>query len=188
MVVDDESVVRMDIREMLEEAGYEVVAEASNGEAAVEQALSSHPDLILMDIKMPKLDGLKASRIISKKLPVPIVVLTAYSQSQYVDEAKDAGIVGYLVKPVSESDLIPGVEIALAAAQRVQHLNEKIGSLQKEMEVRKLVERAKGLVMQDCQLSEDQAYKKMREYCMNQRTSMESLAKRILSSGTATLQ
>lgn len=183
MIVDDESILRMDIREMLEEGGYEVVAEAGNGEAAVELAHIHHPDLIIMDVKMPRLNGMKASRIIHSKLRIPIVLLTAYSDGQLVEDAKTAGVVAYLVKPVSESDLIPAVEIALAQGARLLQLSSSIRRLEKQLEIRKLVERAKGILMEQYGLSEQRAYEMLRSESMNRRIPLERMAQEVIEEG-----
>ncbi len=180
MVVDDESIVRMDIREILLEQGYEVVAEASDGEAAIAQALAHRPDLIVMDVKMPKMNGLKAGRIIYQKTSIPLLALTAYSHGQLVDEAKTSGIMAYLVKPVTESDLIPSLEIALAQADRLKRMNAQIEDLKQSLANRKLVERAKGLLMEQHQLNEKAAYEKMRSFCMDRRVTLEELARTII--------
>ncbi len=182
MVVDDESVVRMDIKEMLLDEGYDVVAEAANGEVAIEQALKHLPDLILMDVKMPKMSGLKASSIIYQKTRIPILILTAYSESQLIDEAKAAGIIGYLVKPVAESDLVPGIEMALSQAKRLRKLSSEIIRLEKNLETRKLVERAKGIVMEHHQISEELAYSQMRQFCMNNQVTLEQVSRQIITS------
>ncbi len=180
MVVDDESIVRMDIREILLEQGYEVVAEASDGEAAIAQALAHRPDLIVMDVKMPKMNGLKAGRIIYQKASIPLLALTAYSHGELVDEAKTSGIMAYLVKPVTESDLIPSLEIALAQADRLKRMNAQIEDLKQSLANRKLVERAKGLLMEQHQLNERVAYEKMRSFCMDRRVTLEELARTII--------
>jgi AmiR/NasT family two-component response regulator len=181
LVADDESVVRMDIKEMLLAEGYQVIAEAANGEIAIEQALRHRPDLILMDVKMPKRDGLEASRVIYQRARIPILLLTAYSQSQLVDEAKAAGVMGYLVKPVTESDLVPGIEMVLAQARRFQQLNAEIDRLEKKLEARKVIERAKGIIMQLEGISEAEAYRKLQTYCMSRRLKLEDVARRVLS-------
>src|SRR5919205_911179 len=126
MIVEDESIVRLDLSMMLSDNGYEIVGEAGDGEKAVELAYSLKPDLIIMDIKMPKLNGLKASEIISNKFNIPILLLTAYSQKEYIEKAKKANILGYLVKPISEANLIPAVEIALMQAENANFYKEKV--------------------------------------------------------------
>gem|GEM_PF-373848 len=184
MVVDDESIVRMDIKEMLIEEGYSVVAEASDGEAAVEQALRHRPDLIVMDVKMPRMNGLKAGRIIYQKTGIPLLALTAYSHGQLVQEAKTSGIIAYLVKPVTESDLLPSLEIALAQAEQLKRMNAEIADLKQTIVNRKLVERAKGILMEQYQLNERTAYGKMRSFSMARRVTMEELAHTIIQQGS----
>lgn len=180
MVVEDESIVRLDVAMMLEDAGYEVVAQAGDGEKAVEQAFSLEPDLIIMDIKMPKMNGLKASEIISKKMNTPILLLTAYSQREYVDKAKQANIMGYLVKPINEASLIPAVEIALRQAENAKAYREQVETMNKQLLERKIVEKAKGILMQKFELPEDDAFKKMRKISMNKQITMEKVAKQII--------
>ena len=184
MLVDDESVVRIDMREMLLLEGYDVVAEASNGETAIEQALLHRPDLIIMDVKMPKMDGLTASRIIYQKTHIPILVLTAYNQSQLIDDAKAAGIISYLVKPVTESDLVPAIEMALAQAERLKRLADEMDKLESQLKERKFVERAKGMLMDREGLSESQAYQRIRRQAMNQQTTVAAIAAIIVRQST----
>jgi two-component system, response regulator PdtaR len=173
LLVEDESILRMDLREMIEEAGYQVAGEAGDGEKAIELAHKLHPDLIMMDIKMPKMNGIKAAKVITKSLGIPILFLTAYSQKDLVDEVKQSFVTGYLVKPIRETDLIPAIEIALLQAKRVE-------SLEKKLEERKLVERAKGMVMEQYQWSESKAYQWLRGESMQQHLSISALAKRIV--------
>jgi len=180
MVVEDESIVRLDVSLMLEDAGYSVVAQAGDGESAVEQAFAHQPDLIIMDIKMPKLNGLKASQIISNKMNTPILLLTAYSQQEFINKAKESNIYGYLVKPITEASLIPAVEIALKQAERSNEFREKINSMELKIKSRKIIERAKGLLMDKKNLSEDIAFQKMRKISMDKQVPLENIAKRII--------
>ncbi|MEH7885385.1 response regulator [Bacillus sp. JJ1609] len=180
MVVEDESIVRLDVSLMLEDAGYSVVAQAGDGESAVEQAFAHKPDLIIMDIKMPKLNGLKASQIISNKMNIPILLLTAYSQKEFINKAKESNIYGYLVKPITEASLIPAVEIALQQAERSNEFREKINSMELKIKSRKIIERAKGLLMAKQNLSEDIAFQKMRKISMDKQVPLENIAKRII--------
>lgn len=180
MLVEDESIVRLDLAMMLSEAGFDVVAQAGDGEKAIELLHTITPDLIIMDIKMPKLNGLKASEIISKKWNIPILLLTAYSQKEYVEKAKAAHIVGYLVKPVSEMNLIPAVEIALKQAERTAGYQIQIDELGQRLEQRKIVEKAKGLLMVQYSITEESAYKRMRKLSMNKQLTMEKVAEKIL--------
>jgi response regulator NasT len=172
MIVEDESIVRLDLSMMLSDNDYEIVGEAGDGEKAIELAFALKPDLIIMDIKMPKLNGLKASEIISNRYNIPILLLTAYSQKEFIDKAKKANIVGYLVKPISESNLIPAVEIALQQAENAKMYNE--------LKKRKIVEKAKGILMNKYNLTEDSAFKKMRTISMKKQVTLEKLAKHII--------
>lgn len=180
MVVEDDSIVRLDIVEMLKDAGFNVIAVAGNGEKAIELAYSLTPDLIIMDIKMPKLNGLKASKIIGSKLNTPILLLTAYSQQEFVEKAKQPNIVGYLVKPISEARLIPAVEIAMKQADYQNDLREKAEDMSKELQNRKIIERAKGLLMEHLQASEDAAYKTLRKMSMDQQVAIDQIAKKVI--------
>ncbi|WP_282172540.1 ANTAR domain-containing response regulator [Cytobacillus firmus] len=180
MVVEDESIFRMDLSLMLKDAGYEVVAEAGDGERAVELAFSLKPDLILMDIKMPNLNGLKASEIISNKINTPILLLTAYSQREYIDKAKKANILGYLVKPINEASLIPAVEIALRQAENAKAIREQVETMNQKLNDRKIVEKAKGILMQKFNMPEEDAFRKMRKISMNKQVTLENVAKRII--------
>ncbi|MED1784642.1 response regulator [Brevibacillus fortis] len=181
MVVDDEPIIRMDLREMLENEGYLVVAEAKNGEEAVEQAHRHKPDLIIMDVKMPVLNGIKASSIIRSFSDSSILLLTAYSQKELVQDARKAGVTAYLVKPVSEDDLIPAVEIALSQKEKVVSLKKDINDLKQKIEDRKAVEKAKGKLMSALSMEEDAAYKWMQQVSMQRRMPLVKLAEEILS-------
>lgn len=180
LLIEDESIFRMDMRDMLEDEGYEIIGEAGDGEKGIELAFKHKPDLIIMDIKMPKLDGLRASQIICRSLPTPILLLTAYSQREYVEKAKQSNIVGYLVKPITEASFVPAVEIALAQAKRLRQKDIQAEELRNVIQSRKEIERAKGILMQEKQLSEDEAYKWMRRRSMELNVSMEQLAQHIL--------
>ncbi|GED52127.1 response regulator [Brevibacillus borstelensis] len=181
MVVDDEPIIRMDLREMLEAEGYLVVAEAKNGEEAVAQAHRHKPDLIIMDVKMPVMNGIKASNIIRSFSDCSILLLTAYSQRVLVQDARKAGVTAYLVKPVSEDDLIPAVEIALSQKEKVVSLKKDIKDIQQKMEDRKKIEKAKGLIMTQHALEEDVAYKWMQKVSMQRRMPLVKLAEEILA-------
>ncbi|WP_210366978.1 response regulator [Bacillus sp. REN3] len=180
MVVEDESIVRLDVSLMLEDAGYNVVAQAGDGEKAVEKAFELEPDLIIMDIKMPKLNGLKASEIISNRTNTPILLLTAYSQKEFVAKAKEANILGYLVKPVTEASLIPAVEIAMKQAENANAFREKIIKLDKKLQGRKMIEKAKGILMTRLNVSEDKAFQKMRKISMDKQLPLERIARKII--------
>lgn len=180
LIAEDESIIRMDIKLMLQDQGYEVVGEAGDGDKAIELAFLHKPDLILMDIKMPKINGLQASNIIASQLDLPILIITAYSQKEFVEKAQQDNIVGYLVKPISEANLLPAVEIALHQSEKAKRLKREIQDAKQEVEKRKLIERAKGLIMQTEEMTESEAFKKIRETSMSRQMTMESVAKEII--------
>ncbi|MEB3101612.1 ANTAR domain-containing response regulator [Ferviditalea candida] len=186
LVVDDDPIIRMDIKEMLEEEGYHVVGEAKDGEIAVEMAFKHEPDLIIMDVKMPKMNGIKASEIIRKKLDCAVLLLTAYSQRDLIQDARKAGVAAYLVKPVTERNLFPSVEMAVGQKQRMDALKGNISELQHNLEARKAIEIAKGRLMQIRSMSEDEAYRWMRKQSMTERIPIEKLARRLLDEEFAT--
>lgn len=180
MVVDDESILRMDLREMLEEAGYEIAAEANNGDLAIELAAAHQPDLIIMDVKMPGMNGIKASRIIQQSFHIPVLLLTAYSKTELVEKARHAGVVGYLVKPITERDLIPAVEMALAQAERLKELKQELSQLEQKVESQKAINKAKGILMELYGWNEEEAYSRLRSHCMDRQIKMEEAAAFIL--------
>lgn len=181
MVVDDEPVIRMDLREMLENEGYLVVAEAKNGEEAVSLAHRHKPDLIIMDVKMPVLNGVKASQIIRSFSDSSILLLTAYSQRELIQDARKAGVTAYLVKPISEEDLFPAVEIALSQKEKEVALKRDIVELKQKIEDRKAVEKAKGKLMGQLSLEEGAAYRWMQQVSMQRRVPLAKLAQEILA-------
>lgn len=162
LIAEDETIIRLDLRELLERAGFEVCAEAKDGEEAVELARSAEPDLALLDVKMPKLDGIDAARRILEERPVPIVMVTAYGERELVSRAVEAGIFGYLVKPFRESDLLPAIETARARYEELQALREEAESLSEALAARKAIERAKGLLMEREGLTEQEAFARLR--------------------------
>ncbi|QMV43580.1 ANTAR domain-containing response regulator [Cohnella cholangitidis] len=181
VLVDDDPIIRMDIREMLEDQGYSVVGEAKNGEEAIELTIRLKPDLVIMDVKMPVMNGVKAARIIRKlDDAAAVLLLTAYSQKDYVRDACKAGVTAYLVKPVAEENLIPAVEIALSQKERLDSLRDELNQMKQSVEHRKAVEKAKGIVMQAYALNEEEAYRKMRGASMESRISLNKLAEHIL--------
>ncbi|MDM5292847.1 response regulator [Peribacillus simplex] len=181
LVVEDESIVLLDITIMLKDAGFDVVGHARDGEKAIELAHALQPDLVLMDIKMPKMNGLKASEVISNTFQIPVLLLTAFSQREYIDEAKRANIVGYLVKPITEADLIPAVEIALLQAANAKKYQERNAQLDETLANRKVIEKAKGIIMKRKNVSEETAYKKLRKLSMDKQLSMETVARLIVT-------
>ncbi|AXN38435.1 response regulator [Peribacillus butanolivorans] len=180
LVVEDESIVLLDITYMLKDAGFDVVGQARDGEKAIELAHALQPDLVLMDIKMPKLNGLKASEVISNTFQIPVLLLTAFSQREYIDQAKRANIVGYLVKPITEASLIPAVEIALMQAENTKKYQEQMAQLDETLHNRKAIEKAKGIIMKRKNVTEEIAYNKLRRLSMNKQLSIEKVAQLII--------
>lgn len=183
VVADDESILRLDVKAMLTAAGYRVMAEANTGDLAIELAALHQPDLIVMDIKMPGMSGVKASRIIQETYGVPVLLLTAYSDMEFIQEAKKAGVVGYLVKPFTERDLIPAVEMGLAQTQRLTALRSNIRELEGKIQLQRKVQRAKGILMDTCQYSEAEATRRLQSYCMHHRKTLDEVAAQIIKHG-----
>lgn len=162
LIAEDETIIRLDLRDILERAGYEVCAEARDGEEAVELARREQPDLAILDVKMPRLDGIDAARRMIEERPIPIVMLTAYSQEELVSRAIEVGVFGYLVKPFRESDLVPAIEAARARHEELSALRDEVESLAEALAARKIVERAKGLLMERESLTESEAFSRLR--------------------------
>jgi len=163
LIAEDETIIRLDLKELLERAGLEVCAEARDGEEAVELARTEQPDLAVLDVKMPRLDGIEAARKILDERPIPIVMLTAYGQDELVSRAIEAGVFGYLVKPFRESDLLPAIQTARARHEELLALREEADSLAEALAARKAIERAKGLLMEKEGLSEQDAFERLRK-------------------------
>jgi response regulator NasT len=163
LVAEDETIIRLDLRELLERSGFEVCAEAHDGEEAVALARSERPDVAIMDVKMPKLDGIEAARRILDERPIPIVMLTAYGQKELVSRAVEAGVFGYLVKPFREQDLLPAIQAARARHEELVALRDEAESLAEALAARKAIERAKGLLMEREGLSEQEAFARLRK-------------------------
>ena len=180
VIADNESIIRLDLREMLEEAGHEVVGEAIDGRKAVDLTRMHRPDLVIMDIKMPDMDGITAARKISEAKLAPVLLLTAFSQPEIVEQAKDSGVLGYLVKPVTESNLFPAMEIALSRWQEMQGLEQELDKLKDSLELRKTVDRAKGILMAAHKLSEQEAYRRIQRYAMTKRLTIKEVAEAIV--------
>ncbi|MGV0837031.1 ANTAR domain-containing response regulator [Mycolicibacterium thermoresistibile] len=180
LVAEDEALIRLDLAEMLRDEGYEVVGEAGDGQEAVELAESLRPDLVIMDVKMPRRDGIDAAREIAAKRIAPIVVLTAFSQRELVEQARDAGAMAYLVKPFNSTDLIPAIEVALSRFAEIAALENEVAELSDRLETRKLVERAKGLLQSNHQMTEPEAFKWIQRAAMDRRTTMKRVAEVVL--------
>ena len=184
IIADNESIIRMDLRELLMEAGHEVVAEAGDGRKAVEMARRHRPDLVIMDIKMPEMDGLAAARIISDEKIAPVLLLTAYSQREIVDKAKESGVLAYLVKPVKEENLFPAMEIALSRFREFMSMEQELEELKTSLEARKLLDRAKGVLMDVHGLTESEAYRRIQQYSMAKRKSIKEVAQAIVAAAS----
>ncbi|WP_415945695.1 ANTAR domain-containing response regulator [Selenomonas montiformis] len=180
VIADNESIIRMDLREMLEEAGHEIVGEAIDGRKAIELTRMHRPDLVIMDIKMPEMDGITASRKIAEEKLAPVLLLTAFSQPEIVEKAKNSGVLGYLVKPVRESNLFPAMEIALSRWEEMKGMEQELDRLKDSLETRKIADRAKGILMAAHKLSEQEAYRRMQRYAMMKRLSMKEVAEAIV--------
>lgn len=181
VVAEDESVIRLDIVEMLREVGYDVVGEAADGESAIHLADELRPDLVVMDIKMPKMDGITAAEHIAKARIAPVVLLTAFSQKELVDRARDAGAMAYVVKPFTAADLVPALEIALSRHAEITALEAEISDLTDRFETRKLVERAKSLLISNMGLTEPEAFRWIQKTSMDRRLTMREVAETVLN-------
>ncbi|NLU77566.1 response regulator [Micromonospora sp. HNM0581] len=184
LIAEDEALIRLDLAEMLVEEGYEVVGEAGDGEAAIRLAEELKPDLVILDIKMPIMDGLAAAERIAGARIAPVIILTAFSQRDLVERARAAGAMAYLVKPFQKSDLVPAVEIALSRYSEIAVLEAEVAGLTDRLEVRKTVERAKGALMTTYNMSEPQAFKWIQRTAMDHRMTMKEVAERILAETT----
>jgi response regulator NasT len=182
LIADDESLIRIHLRELLVKIGYDVVAEAANGAIAIDLVRKTRPDVVLMDIKMPDSDGLDAARQIVQARLAPVVLLTAFTDDELVSAARTAGVSGYIVKPVRETELAPVIEIALARFTELEELRAQVEELEEALETRKLVERAKGVLMETHGLSEGEAFHRMRKTSMDTRKSMKEVAEAIILS------
>ncbi len=180
IIADDESVIRADLREMLTNLNYLVVGEVGDGRSAVNLARELKPDVVIMDIKMPDMDGIDAARLMTQEKIAPVLLLTAYAQRDLVDRAKEAGVVGYLVKPFREQEIVPAIEIALARFNEFRELEKEVGDLNETLETRKVVDRAKGILMDSQGLTEQEAFRKIQKMSMNTRKPMKEIAQAIV--------
>jgi response regulator NasT len=181
VIAEDEALIRLDLKEMLEEDGYVVVGEASDGEAAVKLTESLHPDLVIMDIKMPGLDGISAAEQITGKQLAPVIILTAFSQRDLVQRASEAGAMAYLIKPFTKADLVPAIEVAASRFAEIAALNTEAAGLRERLEVRKLLDRAKGQLQDTKGMTEAQAFRWIQKTSMDRRQTMRSVAEEVLT-------
>ena len=183
VIAEDEALIRMDLAEMLGEEGYDVVGQAGDGERAVELARELRPDLVVLDVKMPRLDGITAAQRIAGERIAPVVILTAFGQRDLVERARDAGAMAYLVKPFSKQDLVPAVEMALSRFAEMRMLEAEVAGLTDRLEARKLVDRAKIVLQQQLRLSEPEAFRWIQKTAMDLRMSMRQVAEGVLTHG-----
>jgi two-component system, response regulator PdtaR len=180
LIADDEAIIRMNLREMLTELGYIIVAEAGDGLSAVHLTRQFRPDLVLLDVKMPTMDGLEASRIICEEGLAPVLLVTAYSDQDLVSQAREVGVQGYLVKPIRETDLMPIIEVTRARWSEQTNRRQELAHLRDQIETRKIIERAKGYLMDSQGLGEAEAFRKIQQLAMNSRKSMKEVAQALL--------
>ena len=185
VIAEDEALIRMDLAEMLAEDGYDVVGQAGDGEKAVALARDLRPDLVVLDVKMPKLDGITAAERIAEERIAPVVILTAFSQRDLVERARDAGAMAYLVKPFSKQDLMPAVEMAVSRFAELQMLEAEVADLTERLEARKAIDRAKSVLQQQLRLSEPDAFRWIQKTAMDLRLSMRQVAEGVLTHGPA---
>ncbi len=181
VVAEDEAIIRLDLAEMLGESGYEVVGQASNGEQAVELTREHRPDLVIMDVKMPVLDGISAAEAIGSERIAPVIMLTAFSQKELVERARDAGVMAYVVKPFTKDDLAPAIDIARSRWTELTALESEVADLGERLETRKAVDRAKGVLMQQLKLSEAEAFRWIQKTAMDRRLGMKEVAEAVLA-------
>lgn len=180
VIAEDEAIIRLDLKETLEEEGYDVVGETGRGDKAVQLVRDLRPDLAILDIKMPGMDGLEAARLITADRICGVLVLTAFSQREVIEEARDAGALAYLVKPFQKSDLIPAIEVAIGRFNEMRALNGEIDALGEQLETRKILDRAKGVLIDTHNMTESDAYGWIQRAAMNQRSTMKAVAERVV--------
>lgn len=180
VIAEDEALIRLDLKEMLEEEDYAVIGEAGDGRTAVQLSADLRPDLVILDVKMPILDGVSAAEQIAAERVAPVVILTAFSQRDLVERARDAGAMAYLVKPFTKADLLPAIEMAVSRFQEIAQLEQEVDGLQERLETRKLVERAKGLLQAEMDWTEPQSFRWIQKTSMDRRLSMRAVARAIV--------
>jgi AmiR/NasT family two-component response regulator len=183
VIAEDEALIRLDLAEMLAEEGYDVVGQAGDGQSAIELAEKHRPDLVVLDVKMPKLDGITAAQRIAEQRIAPVVILTAFSQRDLVNRAKDAGAMAYLVKPFNKNDLVPAIEMAVSRFAELQLLEAEVADLTERLETRKAVDRAKSVLQQQLELSEPDAFRWIQKTAMDLRLSMRQVAEGVITHG-----
>ncbi|WP_420175716.1 ANTAR domain-containing response regulator [Luteococcus sp. OSA5] len=185
VVAEDEALIRMDLVELLADEGYDVVGQAGDGEAAVEMARELQPDLVVMDVKMPKMDGITAAEKIAEERIAPVVMLTAFSQRDLVERAREAGAMAYVVKPFDASDVVPAIEIAIGRFQEIRAVEDEVADLEERLASRKAVDQAKGMLQEGLGLSEPEAFRWIQKTAMDLRISMREVAEKVIAQGKA---
>jgi response regulator NasT len=181
VIAEDEAIIRLDLKETLEEEGYEVIGETGRGDKAVDLVRELRPDLAILDIKMPGMDGIEAARLITQDRICGVLVLTAFSQREVIEQARDAGALAYLVKPFQKTDLVPAIEVAIARFREMQALNGEVDALEEQLETRKSIDRAKGILIDQCSMSEADAYGFIQRGAMNHRATMKAVADMVIA-------
>lgn len=181
VIAEDEAIIRLDLRETLIEEGYEVVGEASSGDEAIALVRLLRPDLAILDIKMPGVDGVEATKVISSEALCPVILVTAFSQREIIENARDAGALAYIVKPFQKTDLVPAIEVALGRFRELKLLSAEVGALEEQLETRKVLDKAKGILMSQWQMTENDAYLFLQRAAMSERCKMRDVAERVIS-------
>ena len=181
VIAEDEAIIRLDLRETLIDEGYDVIGETGRGDEAVELVRNLHPDLVILDIKMPGIDGLQAARLITEDRLAAVLILTAFSQRDLIVQARDAGALAYLVKPFQRSDLVPAIEVALGRFAEMRALQEQSTDLEERLAARKVLDRAKGVLMDECAMGEQAGFRFIQTTAMSERTTMKAVAERIIA-------
>lgn len=180
LIADDDPIIRMDLKQMLERLDYEVVAEAGDGQVAVDLAQTHQPDVCVLDVKMPQMDGIEAARQIANNGIAPVILLTAFSDRELVDRARESGVFGYLVKPFKPNDLLPAIEVARSRFEENQALGKEAADAKDKLEMRKLLDKAKGILMATLGVTEAEAYRRIQQQSMNNRKSMREVAEAVI--------
>lgn len=180
VLAEDETIIRMDLREQLESLGYQVIADVADGETAVKVSRESRPDVVVMDIKMPGMDGISAARKLTSETVCPVVLITAFSDAELIGKANEAGVMAYVMKPIRQGDLSPAIELSVSRFSEYRLLADEVNDLSQRLETRKLLERAKGILMDSHKLSETEAFQRIQKISMDRRKSMKDVAEAIL--------
>jgi len=183
VIAEDEAIIRLDLREILEEEGYEIVAETGRGDEAIDLVRQHQPDVVILDIRMPGTDGLQAAKVIAGERLAAVLMLTAFSQRDLIEQARDAGALAYLVKPFDRNDLVPQIEVALGRHREIVALSKEVKGLEQQIETRRIVDRAKGILMDECGMKEHEAFTWVQRTAMRERRTMREIAVQVIEQG-----